>query len=47
LYERFGTWSAVFSGSAFLALVAAAMTLALRPAAAPLRVAREIAVPAK
>jgi OFA family oxalate/formate antiporter-like MFS transporter len=47
LYERFGTWSAVFCGSALLALIAAAMTLVLRPAAAPHRVARGIAVPAK
>jgi len=37
LYERFGTWSACFYGSALLALVAAALILALR-AVAPGRV---------
>ena len=37
LYERFGTWSACFYGSALLALVAAALIFALR-AAAPGRV---------
>jgi OFA family oxalate/formate antiporter-like MFS transporter len=35
LYEHFGTWTAAFYGSAVLALVAAAMTLALRTATVP------------
>ena len=42
LYERFGTWSAAFYGSAVLALLAAAAAFAMRapavPAAAPARV---------
>lgn len=35
LYERFGTWSACFYGSAALAIVAAAVAFGLRAAAAP------------
>jgi MFS family permease len=42
LYERFGTWSAAFYGSAILALVAAAAAFAMRapevPATAPARI---------
>ena len=47
LYERFGTWSAVFYGSAVMALAAAVMTLALRTAAAPSESAVGITVPVK
>jgi OFA family oxalate/formate antiporter-like MFS transporter len=47
LYEHFGTWAAVFYGSAVLALLAAAMTLALRAAAVPSAPAVAITVPAK
>ena len=44
LYERLGTWSACFYGSAVLALVAAGMAFGLRAAAAPARTA--VGVPA-
>src|SRR5262249_10162578 len=37
LFERFGSWSAAFLGSAALALVAAALAFGLRAAAAPAR----------
>jgi OFA family oxalate/formate antiporter-like MFS transporter len=47
LYERFGTWAASFYGSAVLALLAAAMTLALRAAAVPSASSVAITVPAK
>ena len=35
LFERFGTWTACFYGSAVLALVAAALAIGLRAAASP------------
>ncbi len=44
LYERVGTWTACFYGSAVLALVAAGVAFALRAAAAPRRLA--VGVPA-
>ena len=47
LYEHFGTWTAAFYGSAVLALLAAAMTLALRAAAVPSESAVVITAPAK
>jgi OFA family oxalate/formate antiporter-like MFS transporter len=37
LFERFGSWSAGFYGSAVLALIAAALAVALRAAGAPVR----------
>ena len=47
LYERFGTWSVGFYGSAVMALLAAAMAFALRSAAAPSRGPAAVPVPAK
>ena len=48
LYERFGSWSAAFYGSAVLALVAAAMAFGLRAATAPaVAIGREAAATAK
>jgi OFA family oxalate/formate antiporter-like MFS transporter len=48
LYERFGSWSAAFYGSAVLALVAAAMAFGLRAATAPAAaLGRSAAVTAK
>jgi hypothetical protein len=35
LFERFGTWSAAFYGSAALALIAAGLAYGLRAAGAP------------
>lgn len=37
LFERFGSWSAAFYGSAALALIAAALAVGLRAAGAPAR----------
>jgi len=47
LYERFGTWSACFYGSAALALLAAATAFALRAAAAPSTAPAAVAAPAE
>jgi OFA family oxalate/formate antiporter-like MFS transporter len=47
LYERFGSWSAPFYGSALLAIVAAMLAVGLRSAAAQRSVALEAAVAAK
>jgi MFS transporter, OFA family, oxalate/formate antiporter len=47
LYERFGTWSVGFYGSAVLALVAAALAFGLRAASAPRQAPVGVAVPAK
>jgi OFA family oxalate/formate antiporter-like MFS transporter len=44
LFERFGTWSVGFYGSAALALIAAGLAVALRAGGAPAR--RNVAVPA-
>jgi hypothetical protein len=44
LFERFGTWSAAFYGSATLAIIAAALAYGLRAAGAP--APRTQAVPA-
>jgi hypothetical protein len=37
LFERFGTWTACFYGSAVLALLAAGLVFGMRAAAAPIR----------
>jgi OFA family oxalate/formate antiporter-like MFS transporter len=47
LYERFGTWSAAFYGSALLALVAAAAAFAMRPPGASLDAKAALAAAAK
>jgi OFA family oxalate/formate antiporter-like MFS transporter len=47
LYERFGSWSAAFYGSAALALTAAVMAVGLRAAAKAKAVNLRAAVPAK
>jgi hypothetical protein len=44
LFERFGTWSAAFYGSAALALIAAGLAFTLRTVGAPAHQAQ--AVPA-
>ena len=46
LYERFGSWSAVFLGSAVFALVAAALALVLRSGASPLKAVRTVSLKA-
>lgn len=43
LFERFGTWTAAFYGSAALALIAAALAVGLRAAGAPVRPAETVA----
>jgi OFA family oxalate/formate antiporter-like MFS transporter len=43
LFERFGSWTAAFYGSAALALIAAALAVGLRAAGAPVRRAETIA----
>lgn len=45
LYERFGTWSACFYGSAALALAAAVMAVGLRSASLPARRSAQLAPP--
>jgi OFA family oxalate/formate antiporter-like MFS transporter len=47
LYERFGTWSVGFYGSAVMALIAAAMAYGLRAAVMPSRAPAPVPVPAK
>ena len=47
LYERFGTWTACFYGSAVLALGAALIAFSLRAAAVPRTAHMAAAVPAK
>jgi MFS family permease len=47
LYERFGTWTACFYGSAILALCAAVIAFSLRAAAAPRTAAMAAAVATK
>jgi len=46
LFERFGSWSAAFYGSAALALIAAALAVGLRAAGAPVRRAETTAATA-
>jgi OFA family oxalate/formate antiporter-like MFS transporter len=47
LYERFGTWSAAFYGSAILALLGAAAAFAMRPPAAPVAAPARVPLTAK
>jgi OFA family oxalate/formate antiporter-like MFS transporter len=47
LYERFGTWTACFVGSAVLALLAAAVIFGLKMASATRRVTMPVPAPAK
>ena len=47
LFERFGTWSVGFYGSAVMALVAAGLAISLRASIAPRRAPAEIAVAVK
>jgi OFA family oxalate/formate antiporter-like MFS transporter len=47
LYERFGTWSVGFYGSAVMALIAAALAIGLRSAVAPSRAPAGIPEPAR
>ena len=45
LYERFGTWSACFYGSAALALIAAVMAAVLRAVPLPVKRPAELSTP--
>ena len=47
LFERFGTWTACFYGSAVLALLAAGLIFGLSRVAAPSRTAAHVPEPVK